>query len=143
MRPIRTRNTVLLVLVALACSACGSGDGEAGGTTPTSATTAPTGEGFEFTGYLFRVQGETQICDAILESYPPQCGGESYKVVGLDVSGVDGLQESQGVSWTDRPVTLKGVLAADGKTLAVSPNPALGGGVPPPTVEGQPGSAPG
>lgn len=136
MRLIRARNTVLLGLLALACSGCGSDDGEAGATTPA------TGGAFEFTGYLFRVQGETRICDAILESYPPQCGGESYKVTGLDFSGVQGLEEAQGVSWTDRPVTLKGVLADDGETLMVSPK-ALGGGPPPPTGEGQPGSAPG
>lgn len=120
-------------------SACGSEDGESG----SPSTPAPTGpQEFEFTGYIFRSQGETKICDAILESYPPQCGGETYKVTGLDFSGVD-LQDAQGVSWTEQPVTLKGVLAEDGETLMVSANPAGGGGIPPPTVGEQPGSAPG
>jgi hypothetical protein len=120
--------------LVLALAGCGSDDGEAGSTGP---------QPFEFTGYLFRVQGETKICDAILESYPPQCGGESYKVSGLDVSGVDGLQEAQGVTWTERPVTLEGVLAEDGETLMVSASPAVRGGPPPPTAGEQPGSAPG
>jgi hypothetical protein len=125
------------LLAVLVVAACGSGDDESGSSTPT------TGEAFEFTGYLFRIQGETRICDAILESYPPQCGGESYRVTGLDFSGVAGLEEAQGVTWTDEPVTLKGVLADDGETLMVSPNANRPGGLPPPTVGGQPGSAPG
>jgi hypothetical protein len=128
-------NTVLLVALVLTLSGCGSDNGEAGSSTPASGP-----QPFEFTGYLFRVEGETKICDAILESYPPQCGGESYTVTGLDVTGVD-LQEAQGVAWTDEPVTLKGVL--EGGTLVVIGNPALRGGPPPPTVRGQPGSAPG
>ena len=101
------------------------------------------GRSLELTGYLFRTAGETRICDAIAESYPPQCGGRWYRVTGLDFAGVDGLQEAQGVTWTERPVTLKGVLSEDGRTLMVSPNPALGGGPPPPTTAEQPGSAPG
>lgn len=135
-------NKLLLAGLVLVFSACGSDDGGAGSVAPTTSTPT-TGQELEFTGYLFRAQGETRICDAILESYPPQCGGQTYKVTGLDVSGVDGLQEAQGVTWTEEPVTLRGVLTDDGATLVVNPNPALGGEPPPPTVEGQPGSAPG
>jgi hypothetical protein len=138
MRLSGASNTLLLGLVVLACSGCGSDDGEAGSPGPA----ATSGTAFEFTGYIFSSGGETRICDAIRESYPPQCGGESYRVTGLDFSGVE-LEDAQGVSWTQQPVTLEGVLAADGETLMVSPNPALGRGVPPPTVGGQPGSAPG
>jgi hypothetical protein len=135
----RASNNLLLAALLLALSGCGSDDGQAGSSTP--ATTGP--QSFEFTGYLFRVEGATKICDAILESYPPQCGGESYTVTGLDLAEVDGVQEAQGVAWTDDRVTLQGELAADGETLAVSGSPAVPGDLPPPTGAGQPGSAPG
>jgi hypothetical protein len=131
---------VLLGVLVLALAGCGSDDGESGSTSPTTPTT---GEGFEFTGYVVRSQGATKICEALAESYPPQCGGTSYRVVGLDFSGVEGVEEASGVSWTEQPVTLGGVLTDDGATLVVNPNPAVGGEPPPPTVEGQPGSAPG
>jgi hypothetical protein len=136
----RARNRLFLAALVLALSGCGSDDGDSGSPTTTSPTTAA---GFEFTGYLFRSGGQTRICDAILESYPPQCGGKRYEVVGLDVATVEGVQKAQGVTWTERPVTLKGVVADDGATLVVSPNAARGDGPPPPTGEGQPGSAPG
>jgi hypothetical protein len=136
---MKASSSLLLVVLVLALSACGSDDGEAGRSTP--AATGP--QPFEFTGYVFRVDGETRICDAMLESYPPQCGGESYRVTGLDVTGIDGVEEAQGVAWTDERVTVQGVLAADGETLAVSAGPAARGDLPPPTGAGQPGSAPG
>jgi hypothetical protein len=131
---------VLLGFLVLALSACGSGDGDSG--SPSSGATPTNSETFEFTGYLVRSQGETRICEMLAESHPPQCGGTRYRVVGLDVTGAQ-LEEAQGVSWSEGPMTLRGVLVDDGKTLMVSPNPALGGGPPPPTVQGQPGSAPG
>lgn len=126
----------------LALSACGSGDGDSGSSS--APAPAPTGgEAFEFTGYLVRLQGETRICEALAESYPPQCGGTSYRVVGLDFAGAQGLEEASGVTWSQEAVTLEGVLADDGETLMVSANPVLRGGPPPPTVGGQPASAPG
>ncbi len=137
---ISTSNTVLLGALVLALSACGSTEDDSGSSSPSAAATG--GATFEFTGYLVRSQGETHICEMLAESHPPQCGGNRYRVVGLDFAGAQ-LEEAQGVSWSEGPITLEGVLADDGETLMVSANPALGGGPPPPTVEGQPGSAPG
>lgn len=123
---------LVALLAVLLLVACGSEEAEPGGSSPRE---------LEFTGYLFRAGGETRICDAIAESYPPQCGGESYRVAGLDVAAIDGLQIAQGVTWTDRPVTLRGVLSDDGTTLMVSANPAVRGDPPPPTGAAPPGSA--
>jgi hypothetical protein len=139
-------NGLLLGLVALAfaLAGCGSDEGESGGatTTPTTPTT-PTARETEFTGYLVQSGEEARICDALAESYPPQCGGRSYRLVGFDARSVSGVEQANGVSWTQQQVTVRGVLADDGETLVVSPNPALGGGPPPPGAGEQPGAGSG
>jgi len=60
------------------------------------------------TGSLFiDPDGTVRLCDAIAESFPPQCGGERIVVQGLDPSGVANLQEESGVRWAEG-VTLFG-----------------------------------
>lgn len=60
------------------------------------------------TGALFvDTDGTVRLCDAIAESFPPQCGGERIEVQGIDLSTVDGLEEANGVRWADS-VTLFG-----------------------------------
>jgi hypothetical protein len=62
--------------------------------------------------------GETiRLCSAILESYPPQCGGPFLVVKGLDLANLEGLTTASGVTWSDRQVELRGTVA-DG-TLTV------------------------
>jgi hypothetical protein len=51
--------------------------------------------------------GTVRLCDAIAESFPPQCGGERIVVEGLDLATVDNLQEESGVQWSES-VTLFG-----------------------------------
>jgi hypothetical protein len=144
-------NRLLLGLVALAMAAalagCGSDEGEPAGvpTSPTAPTpsTEPTARETEFTGYLVQSGDEARICEALAESYPPQCGGRSYRLVGFDARALSGVEQANGVSWTQQQVTVRGVLADDGETLVVSPNPALGGGPPPPGAGEQPGAGSG
>ena len=57
--------------------------------------------------------GLESLCDAIAESYPPQCPGVSLLVEGLKLEEVDGLQRASGVAWSGR-TQLLGVVA-DGK----------------------------
>lgn len=45
--------------------------------------------------------GTVQLCDAIAESFPPQCGGTRLEVRGLDLAGVPDLQEANGVRWAE------------------------------------------
>jgi hypothetical protein len=45
--------------------------------------------------------GTVRLCDAIAESFPPQCGGERVVVQGLDLVAVAGLQSEGGVSWAE------------------------------------------
>ena len=51
--------------------------------------------------------GTVRLCDAIAESFPPQCGGDSIVVQGLDLDAVAGLQTEGDVSWAEG-VTLFG-----------------------------------
>ena len=59
-------------------------------------------------GALFvDADGTVLLCDAIAESFPPQCGGERIRVEGLNVAAVPGLQTEGEVSWAEG-VTLVG-----------------------------------
>ena len=59
-------------------------------------------------GALFvSADGTVLLCDAIAESFPPQCGGERIRVEGLDLAAVPGLQTEGDVSWAEG-VTLLG-----------------------------------
>lgn len=122
---------VLLATAALA--ACGGDDrasGDTGGTLPPAATgpgisieeALETGsdEPVLVNGNLLVLDGQPRLCSALAESFPPQCGGASLLVTGLSLSGLDGLTSEAGVTWTDRPIKLLGVVS-DG-VLAVSGN---------------------
>ena len=64
-------------------------------------------------GALFVDPGGTvRLCDAIAESFPPQCGGASLEVTGLDLSTVADLQEANGVRWAESVVLFGSVEAA-------------------------------
>jgi hypothetical protein len=68
----------------------------------------PTDDIVLVTGALFvDADGTVLLCDAIAESFPPQCGGERIRVEGLDLARVAGLQEANGVRWAEG-VTLLG-----------------------------------
>jgi hypothetical protein len=59
-------------------------------------------------GALFvDADGTVRLCDAIAESFPPQCGGERIVVQGLDLDAIANLQTEGDVSWAEG-VTLFG-----------------------------------
>jgi hypothetical protein len=133
MHPMRpTRATLAVALSALLLTACGS----TGDDPPASAGGDPTGDpvlviadgpitdpgmsvadalGHRATDDLVTVSGAlfvdgdgtVRLCDAIAESFPPQCGGERIVVQGLDLDAVAGLQTEGDVSWAEG-VTLFG-----------------------------------
>jgi hypothetical protein len=129
--------------LAFALAGCGSEEGGPGGAPTAPATTAPSVRETEFTGYLVQSGQDARICDALAESYPPQCGGRSYRLQGFDARSVSGVEQANGVSWTQQQVTVRGVLSDDVETLVVSANPALGGGPPPPGAGEQPNTGQG
>jgi hypothetical protein len=131
-RPMRSVATFLAPLLLLA--ACGtsgatptpSDDGTAGGepvlvivngrnvpdgggiTVAEAIEHQPTDDIVLVTGTLFVLpDGSVTLCDAIAESFPPQCAGASIAVEGLDLASVPDLQEANGVQWAER-VTLLG-----------------------------------
>ena len=67
-------------------------------------------------GFVLADGEEVRLCDVLLESLPPQCGGESLLVTGLDLEAQDTASEG-GVRWTDSPVTLIGEVR-DGTLVA-------------------------
>ena len=59
-------------------------------------------------GALFvDTDGTVRLCDAIAESFPPQCGGDRIVVQGLDLASIAGLQTEGDVRWAEG-VTLFG-----------------------------------
>jgi hypothetical protein len=52
-------------------------------------------------GLLLSTGGETRLCAAILESFPPQCGEPSVVLVDIDPASVDGIEEAGDVIWKD------------------------------------------
>jgi hypothetical protein len=125
MRPcVRQR---LLVIACLAVSACGPTDD-----TPVVAGDQPP------SSTRYRVDAVTvlespdhgpQLCQAVAESYPPQCGGSD--VVGWDWADVEGEETAGGTIWGTYQVTG----TWDGSRLTLTERPAppqaqeLNGGV--------------
>lgn len=59
-------------------------------------------------GFVVGDATSVYLCDALAESSPPQCGGASLELAGIDMIDPDELTEAQGVLWSDQPVTLFG-----------------------------------
>lgn len=70
-------------------------------------------------GFLFDDGSGPVLCDALAESFPPQCGGDSLPVSGHEEAVDVPIISEQGVTWTDQPVVLLGEYI-DG-TLVVDP----------------------
>ena len=85
----------------------GPGDGQ-GLTVAEALTHGPTDDLVTVTGALFvDADGTVRLCDAIAESFPPQCGGDRIVVEGLDLDDIDDIQEENDVRWSES-ITLFG-----------------------------------
>ena len=51
-----------------------------------------------------------RLCSELLESFPPQCGGPSLIVRGLNVESLPGITRGDDCVWSTDPVELEGVL---------------------------------
>jgi hypothetical protein len=85
--PRRAHRGAPALLSALALAACGGGEDSA-------------------RGYLYDDGTGIRLCEALAESYPPQCGVSSLRVEG-ELPDVE-WTEAQGVRWTDEQVELSG-----------------------------------
>ena len=71
-------------------------------------------------GAVVATREEVRLCSALAESYPPQCGGPSLKVEGLDLSTVEGLKSHAGVRWTETEIKLLGHVRNGVLTIAAN-----------------------
>ncbi len=60
-----------------------------------------------------------RLCEALAESFPPQCGGASVAIDGLTGDDLGPLQSAGNTTWSDQPVIILGDLV-DG-TLVATP----------------------
>ncbi len=148
----RSRLALVIALAALtvAAAACGGSNGKnrdaepaapasepSDAATPSAGAAIPSGglsieeaiasplEGpLMVKGYLVAVDGEdVQLCSMLAESYPPQCGGPSLIVSGLDLETVDGLVQPDdpalaGTAWSEEPVSILGEIEDDVITVS-------------------------
>ena len=127
---MRTLLLLPVVVLALVATACGGGDeSPAAGAEPPAATSATPSSGaavpggglsvdealastlegpLMVAGHLVASADEVRLCSALAESYPPQCGGSSLLVRGLDLATVEGLQTEGVTSWTDERFSVLG-----------------------------------
>lgn len=120
-RPVRRAWRLAATLLAVLAVGCASGDGSGDGApgepvTVEDALASGDGEA-TVRGFLIDEQGQVRLCDAVLESYPPQCGGASLHVTGVDVASLDGATTEGETSWVDQ-VVVSGTLTGD--TLAAA-----------------------
>jgi hypothetical protein len=117
------RPTALIALILLLSTACGDDDTSDSTTAPgqeqLTVAEALDAEGpVRVFGYLFVLDDETAVlADLILESFPPQPGGATVTVEGLNLDTLDLEQaptDSEGATaqWADNPVTLTGSLVS-------------------------------
>lgn len=135
----------LLTLILVACGASASSPGATGSAAPPSdapidlPTSAPTAWSFEdLAGSLADVDGQTvtvtsyllisddraQLCGVLLESYPPQCGAVTMRVLGeVPTSVLDGLDTTTEPdirkAWWGT-VHITGVVAAGGGAPSIT-----------------------
>lgn len=120
---------LLLAVLALLAAACGgetAGVEDPAGIRPADGVTpgAAMGPGIDVdaalasdgsqpvlvNGYLFVDRdGNATLASAIAESFPPQPGGSTITVEGLDLTEFS-FSEDQGLRWTDDPVQILGTV---------------------------------
>lgn len=61
-------------------------------------------------GFLIDDTGTLYIADLIAESFPPQPGGPTLEVEGLDLDRFDGVSEEGPIRWRDEPATITATL---------------------------------
>ncbi|MBT8250994.1 MAG: hypothetical protein KJN81_12090 [Acidimicrobiia bacterium] len=122
----------LLVIVSLFVAACGGGQG--GDLEPGAGSSVLTAEQASEQPGPVTVQGflwadgpeAVRLCDAALESFPPQCGEPSIPVSGIDITTVAGTDFFENIFWAESVrligVMDDGTLQAERLALASSAN---------------------
>ena len=114
------KHTVVFVaLIATLFAACGDDDSEDLVAEPVSIEAAVDAEGeVVVSGYLFVLDDSTVVlAELIAESFPPQPGGATITVEGLDLNSLDLEEAPEGselatTEWSSEPVTLTGSMGS-------------------------------
>ncbi len=98
---------LLIALVLLVATACGGRDrqGAVGGAPLlTTAETADRNGLVAVQGFFWARPGDGvfRLCEASLESFPPQCGEPMVDLTGIDVTRIAGISFSQNVFWAEQ-----------------------------------------
>jgi len=64
-------------------------------------------------GYVVANAPGIRFCEALAESFPPQCGGPSFALEGIDLDNHPEYQREGDTTWSDQPVQLLGALEGD------------------------------
>ena len=114
---------LLVITLSVACGGDDSNELETVDTQTEIGQVLEAAEGSEVTvsGFLIADRdGNTRLCSALLESFPPQCGGDRIDLLGLDASSVPNTSTPQGSSeirtarWTNSPITVTGIKGIGG-----------------------------
>jgi hypothetical protein len=117
---------VAVVMSVFACAGGPSGQDSGNPSGPDSgvvltveqALVAEEGQDLYVRGAVLSTSGKTVLASAVAESYPPQAGGATIPVAGLDLAALVGLSSTAGqagmadVTWSDYWPTLRGVVKA-------------------------------
>ena len=68
------------------------------------------------TGYVVWDDDDARLCEVLMESYPPQCGGVSLVIANPEALTVE-LEEEQSVRWSKDQVQVVGTFDGTGFTL--------------------------
>lgn len=115
----------VMALAVMACSDDGAEPGGDGGSQGGASSTLPAGPGLTpaealasdlegpllVNGFVVATGDEVRLCSALAESSPPQCGGESLAVVGLDLDTLEGTRTEGSTTWTEASTQLLGTVA--------------------------------
>ena len=107
-------------------AACSGSDSElpsadTGGNNVGQALSAELGVEVSVNGYLFVDKaGQVRLCEMLLESSPPQCGGDRILLSAFDADSTPNIQRVQEPSeintaaWTNEIITITGTRNSDG-----------------------------
>lgn len=103
------RSIAIAVLAIASVSGCGDDDSqEVRRLTVAEAADADDGSAV-VSGLLFADAEGLRLCEALAESYPPQCAAAAVPVEEFDVSNIV-MQQEGDVAWLDSPVHMTGEL---------------------------------
>ena len=110
--------------VALVLSGCGAAMGVGGGRCspkPISVGVARSEQPKQLVrveGHYLRKDGITRLCDAVIGSRSPRCGGSSIVVRGYEPAAQVKIRHASGVAWTSSTVQIYGLVS--GTSLRVA-----------------------